>query len=344
MIGSASQDLPFVTVVIPTLNEERSIRPLLESLGCVDKDGRVGSCYSGPHEVFVVDGGSSDRTVEIVGALPAEVGIRVLLNEGKIQAIAVNRAAMTAAPESEYLIRVDAHATYVDGFVDKVVAALIETGADSVVVPLISTASVDAPPFAQAVAAAQRSTLGNGGSAHRLATPTAKWVDHGHHAGFKLSRFRELGGYDHTFAVNEDAEYDIRLSKSGGRILLEPSAVVWYTPRKDLKSLARQYFRYGCGRAATTLKHRVMPRPRQLIPVLALVANLICGLVAPFAPVALVLPATYFAALALASFQSSDGKFPDRISRSLASAAALVTMHMSWGLGFACKVAKSWTS
>src|SRR5499433_595900 len=49
-----------VSVIIPVLNEESRIVEQLESLSAVP----------GIHEVIVVDGGSSDRTVELVRAIP----------------------------------------------------------------------------------------------------------------------------------------------------------------------------------------------------------------------------------------------------------------------------------
>jgi rSAM/selenodomain-associated transferase 2 len=51
-----------VSVIIPTLNEEEFIKPCLESLSFID-----------PDEVIVVDGGSRDRTVEIVKSFGVKV-------------------------------------------------------------------------------------------------------------------------------------------------------------------------------------------------------------------------------------------------------------------------------
>ena len=51
------ESLPFVTIVVPTLNEERYIEACLRSLIDSVRDIRC--------EILVVDGGSSDRTVEL---------------------------------------------------------------------------------------------------------------------------------------------------------------------------------------------------------------------------------------------------------------------------------------
>ena len=55
-----------ISIIIPTLNEERSLKPLLDAIGQQRTD-----C-----EVIVVDGGSQDRTLEIV----RDHGIRTLVS------------------------------------------------------------------------------------------------------------------------------------------------------------------------------------------------------------------------------------------------------------------------
>ncbi len=318
--------LPFVTVVIPVFNEERFILPLLESLGCLGGN----RCLQGPHEIIVADGGSTDRTLEILASIGKDAGIRVINNPDRIQSAGVNLAAREANPAAKYLIRVDAHAVYDPGFIERVARSLEETGASSVVVPLITRPLEGAKGFVWAVTLAQRSKLGNGGSAHRLESTPAHWVDHGHHAGFDIEFFRSMGGYDESFATNEDAEYDVRVLKAGGRIWFEPSAKVWYSPREKALGLARQYYRYGFGRASTTLKHRLFPKPRQMFPVAALGANVLGIAGSAFWPPLLLLPITYFGACFAFLWRANNGgnaKLGEAV-------AAAVIMHMCWAVGF----------
>ena len=133
----------------------------------------------------------------------------------------------------------------------------------SVVVPMRTEG---ATCMQRAIAAAQNSLLGNGGSAHRL-PGWSGFVDHGHHAAFDRKTFLELGGYDETFPFNEDAEFDRRLTTSGRRIFLDGANAIEYYPRDRFRSLSRQYYAFGRGRARTVVKHGAMPRLRQLAPV-----------------------------------------------------------------------------
>src|SRR6185312_4359051 len=115
------------------------------------------------------------------------------------------------------------------------------------------------------------------------------WVDHGHHALFDLDHFFGVGGYDESFRANEDAEFDVRLVRGGGRVWLSGEVRVTYYPRATATSLFRQYLHYGQGRARTLLRHRMRPKLRQLLPAAVFPATLLAplGLLEP----AMALPA-----------------------------------------------------
>jgi dolichol-phosphate mannosyltransferase len=70
------QDIPQVSIIIPTLNEADNIRPLV-----TDICAAVGSSF--PFEILVIDGGSTDGTQEQVRALEPDYPVRVIAWEGK---------------------------------------------------------------------------------------------------------------------------------------------------------------------------------------------------------------------------------------------------------------------
>lgn len=318
----ASKSLPFITIVVPTLNEARYIKPCLTSL--------ISQYPADKQEILVMDGGSSDDTCKIVSSFcESHSSVRLIHNPQRLQSAALNLAASMASASSKILVRADAHAHYAQDFIKKCVSALAETGATSVVVPMY-TQALSSTGLQGAIAAAQSCRLGNGGAAHRT-KPVSGFVEHGHHAAFDLGFFRSIGGYDENFTHNEDAELDVRARKAGGRIWMCAEGSVIYYPRERLSQLALQYYRHGSGRARTLRKHHKKPQLRQIVPV-GILASCIAGVVtAPFAPAEASLVLIYPAICLLWAIAESIRKNEPRLT---AAGLALMTMHLSWAVGF----------
>jgi succinoglycan biosynthesis protein ExoA len=231
----------------------------------------------------------------------------------------------------EYFVRIDAHAGYPPAFCATLLDEAIATGADSVVVAMRTAGH---GTFQLAAAAAQNSPLGNGGSAHRKATsdPNAAgtWVDHGHHALIRVAAFRAVGGYDETFTHNEDAELDVRLGAAGFKIWMTARTWCEYYPRETPGALLRQYLNYGGGRARNVLKHRTVPKVRQMVPLMvapALALSLL-GRISKLATV----PALAWV-LACLSYGALLGVKERKPATALAGPAAMI-MHLGWSAGF----------
>lgn len=315
-----AKNKPFVSIVMPALNEERYISVAIASI--IPRSDEV------EYELLVVDGGSTDRTRAIVESLAASnPRIRVIANEKKIQSAGVNMGAKMSDASSNYIVRADCHLHYPDGFVERCLRRFSDPDVASVVVPMRTEGTTC---MQKAIAAAQNSRLGNGGSAHRLPGRSG-FVDHGHHAAFDRQTFLKLGGYDESFSHNEDAEFDKRVIKSGKRIYLDSEAAITYYPRTTLGSLSRQYFRHGWGRASTLLKHRTRPQMRQMLPPIVLLTCLIALVLAPLNAASLMVPAAYAAASMMWGIGLAVRK--RELCLALSGIAAMV-MHMSWAAGF----------
>lgn len=309
-----------VLVVIPVLNEAKHIETCIRSL--MTGDARLRDAG-----FVVADGGSKDETRAIVERLRSEFpNLSLLDNPKKLQSAAVNLAARQAGQGRQILVRCDAHAVYPANYVMQVADALGSRGVASLVVPMDAAGETC---FQKANAWIVDTPLGSGGSAHR-GGQKSMFVDHGHHAGFDLKSFLDVGGYDETFSHNEDAEFDTRLRQAEGKIFLDAGIRLVYLPRATMALLARQYFNYGKGRARTLMKHGEKPRLRQLIPPATLVACLLGFAIAPFSLWGLILPGGYLAALVLASLAVA---VKHKSLCGLMAGAASATMHMSWSAG-----------
>ncbi|MGF0538951.1 glycosyltransferase family 2 protein [Agrobacterium sp. ES01] len=308
-----------ILIVIPCLNEAAHIEGLLRQLG----RGRANLDAL----IVVADGGSTDGTAQIVTRLTQEIdGLVLLENPKRLQSAAVNLAVDRYGADRDYLIRIDAHGGYPEDYCQMLLREAIDTQADSVAVGM---KTVGDGGFQSAAAVAQNSKLGNGGSKHRDGAG-GQWVDHAHHALMRIDAFRTVGGYDETFSHNEDAELDHRLRRAGFRIWLTGATYMIYYPRKTAAALFRQYMGYGRGRARNLLKHRTLPKLRQMIP-LAVAPVCVGLLLAVFYWIA-ALPFLLWAALCLAYgfWLAVWERYPNGV---LAAVAAMI-MHFAWSTGF----------
>src|SRR5262249_20984515 len=98
---------------------------------------------------------------------------------------------------------------------------------------------------------------------------------------FRRSMLEKVGLYDVKAVTNEDAELQQRILQAGGKVYLSKDVVVHYYPRKSFRLLAKQYFKYGDGRARTLLLHKRFPVMRPLIPFLFVVVGATLILVPP---------------------------------------------------------------
>lgn len=311
-----------VLAVIPALNEARHIETCIRSL-------MAGSPRLREVPMTVADGGSSDDTVAIVEALRAEFpNLSVMHNPKRLQSAALNLAAeQQAGPQTRILVRCDAHSIYPENFILDVAQSLANTGAASLVIPMDA---VGETCFEKGNAWIVDTPLGSGGAAHRGGKASG-WVDHGHHAGFDLEWYKKIGGYDESFSHNEDAEYDARLGKAGGRVYLDAGIRIRYIPRGSITRLAKQYHGYGKGRARNARKHGTRLKLRQSAPIVAFLGSLAGLLVSLVYLPALILPLGYLSILAAASLAVA---VKHKSACGLFAGVAAGTMHMSWAVGF----------
>jgi glycosyltransferase involved in cell wall biosynthesis len=132
------------------LNEEAALPLLLTQL--LDDNSNT--------LIIVADGGSKDRSRVIVADF-AKRHHRICLvdNPKQLQSAGVNAAVMAFAKDHEWLVRIDAHCTYPDRYVQRLLDAAGRHGADTVVVPMVTRGTTC---FQIAAAAAQNSVLRTG--------------------------------------------------------------------------------------------------------------------------------------------------------------------------------------
>lgn len=293
---------------LPTLNEERHVAACLDAV--------VAQSYPAIIEVLVADGGSSDRTREVVADYP-DRRVRLLENPRRIRPAGLNVA--IAAASGEIFVRVDARTVLARDYVERCVEALERTKAAIVGGPMRYTAST-APE--RGLREAMMSRLGAGPAAFRRGGGEGRFVDTVYLGAYRLDTVRALGCYDEWFGGNEDAELAFRAQQAGG-VFLDPAIVSTYAVREGLGPLWRQFRRYGRNRAITIRKHPGSLSARQLaVPALAL------GVLSPWRKPIVAAYAAVVAGRALMEVAQEGA------TEGLVMAAALPTMHAAWAAGF----------
>jgi len=323
-------EAPFCTIVIPCYNEEAHVeRVLRAALGQVYPADRL--------EIFVVDGGSLDRTCEIARALASEDRRIVLLhNRRRFQAAAMNLAIERS--RGDVIVRMDAHADYDPMYVAASVGVLRRTGALNVGGAMRPRGTT---PFQCALAAALRSPLGAGGSPCR--DPEREgYVESVWCGAYRREAFELAGLFDPEARTNEDAELNQRILEVGGRIFQSREVVGHYYPRSTARSLFVQYYHYGVGRARTFRKRGRLPSIRPFLPFASLVAFVLLALLAgvvPFVATLLaVLSSFYGLAVVVEAIRVS---FRDGLRLAPLVAFLFPLMHFAHGVGFAVGLARS---
>ena len=326
--------MPAVAVVMPVLNEENYLEAAV--LAILSQD------YEGPIQVVLALGPSTDRT--------NEVAARICAGDSRVSSVpnptgrtpeGLNAA--LAATTQEIVVRVDAHSELSDGYIRLAVETLQRTGADNVG-GIMGARGVT--KFEKAVAAAMTSPLGVGSASFHTGG-TEGPAETVYLGVFKRSALERVGGYDPAFTRAQDWEMNYRIRATGGTVWFNPDLFVTYRPRPNVFKLAKQYFEYGSWRHEVMRRHpdtrRTKSALRYYAPPLA-VALIVIGKILGSIGFVLnnfydkdsaliwgyIFPIGYLALTLVSSLTL--------VKRARAGALwlpiVLITMQMSWGIGF----------
>lgn len=312
---------PLVSIVIPCLNEEKYIVALLDSLAAQDY---------GPDgiEVLVSDGGSTDRTRELVAAYPSRFRRLELVENARRITVAGLNEGMDAARGDCWII-IGAHSHVRADFVRESVDALRRTGAACVGGPIETIGEGTA---GLAIAAAMSSPFGVGNAKFRYAETEGE-VDTVPFGCYHRKVWEVVGRFDETVDGADEDSYNARLIEAGGKIWLTPAIRSSYYPRRTFKALAKQYWEYGAAKGTLMARGRPL-QPRHFAPSAMVVggpALWLLGRVSRRARWLLRLLALAYAGggmLMASRAAAKNGANP------ALTFAAMATMHVTYGAGF----------
>ena len=317
---------PFISIVVPVRNEERYVERLAVSL--LDQDYPADR-----YEILFADGGSTDRTLELLRKVDGAGRIRVLPNPGRTAPAALNVA--IAASTGEIVTRVDGHSFVAPDYLTQIVAVMEETGAEVVGGPVRMHADT---PFRRALVEALYSPVAVGSVPYRTLAQRTE-VASLQTGSFRRGVLDRVGPFDESLAVVEDLDMNTRIRKAGFRLLLDPSIRFWYLPRRSLAALWRQIYTVGLVKARILRKHPDIFRFKYVLPSVFVVAAAgavaLCAAPLLGAPAALGAAAASFLGLyALVVLAFAASRVPRLGAGAVRLLAIVPTLHVGYGLGF----------
>jgi succinoglycan biosynthesis protein ExoA len=227
---------PFISVIVPCRNEAAYLGACLDSiLDCGYPGDRM--------EVLVADGMSRDGTRELARSYAARDGrVRCIDNPLRITPAALNRGIEEA--RGEVIVRLDAHSTIAPGYLARAVECLESSGAANVG-GVMHTVTRDRGPFAEPIRLALSSRFGVGNSHFRTEVSAPRLVDTVFGGCWPREVFERIGCFNERLERSQDIEFNLRLRRAGGTILLAPGMECNYFARATLLAFLRHNWSNG---------------------------------------------------------------------------------------------------
>ena len=225
-----------VSVIIPCRNEEKYIGKCLDTI--LEQDYPKEKI-----EVLVIDGMSEDRSGKIIKNYSVKFPfIKLSENTKKFTNFAFNIGVKES--RGEIIMIMGAHAGYKKDYISKCVKYLKEYDADNVG-GVMKTLPSQNTIFAKAIAISLSHFFGAGGAYFRTGSKEIKLVDTVFGGCYKKEVFEKVWLFNENLLRSQDMEFNLRLKKAGGKIILAPDIVSYYYPSPTLKEFFLHNFEDG---------------------------------------------------------------------------------------------------
>ena len=322
---------PGVSYVIPVLNEVAYIATAVRTV--LEQD------YSGPAELILALGPSTDGTTELVQRLAADDD-RIIIVFNPETDIPVGLNVAIRASSHPVIVRVDAHSELDPTYTRRAVETLTRTGAANVGGVMLARGKT---PFQSAVARAYNSRFGLGGGSYHGGAEEGP-AESAYLGVLRRDVLDEVNLFDESVRRGEDWELNLRIRNAGHSVWFDPSLEVTYWPRESWSKLVRQFAATGIWRGELVRRYpgrnpwRFFAPPLLVVNVamtMLVVMLQLTGVLRGWPSVLLSViylgPAAYAVLLLLLCFSRAGGPgWSDRWRFFL----VLPTMHLSWGSGF----------
>ncbi len=210
-----------VSVICTLKDEENSVKELIDSILFQSKL---------PDEIVIVDGGSTDRTVEIIKSYIKKISINLIIKEGVNIAEGRNIAIENA--KYDYIASIDAGSWADKDWLKNLLRPFEELEDEE-----DSSVDVVAGFFLPDPKSKYEEVVGE------LLYPKLenmnpdRFLPSGRSIAFKRRCWETVGGYPEWLYTGEDALFDVKLRESGCKFAFAKDAIVYWRPRTTLSGL-----------------------------------------------------------------------------------------------------------
>jgi cellulose synthase/poly-beta-1,6-N-acetylglucosamine synthase-like glycosyltransferase len=253
-----------ISIIIPTKNNGDILGRCLSSIEELDWP-------EDQMEIIIVDGRSTDNTIEIA----KEYGSRVIYEDVGTRGGACNVGVRSV--KGEFIVFTDADCVVPEDWLKNLIKHFNSEDVACVGGPNITPE--DDTNFAKCVGEVLL-FLSKPGSRYGLDMDEVVETFHnsGCNVAYRKSAIEEAGWFNEKLITCEDEELDYRILKKGYRILYTPDAKVDHYRRPTWKGFLKQAYRYAIGRMQAIKLHRKMGRwyhwivPALILSIVALFA------------------------------------------------------------------------
>ncbi|HET8651929.1 MAG TPA: glycosyltransferase family 2 protein [Gaiellaceae bacterium] len=244
-----------ISVIIPMFNEERNIERVVEDIAAQDFEGDL--------EVLVADGGSTDRSRELLVAAAERTGVQLTLIQNPKRLVAHGLNACVGQASGDLIARLDCRSRYPANYLRRLAARAEDTDAWNVAAVL---EPIGRTAMERAVACAMDSPFGGIAWTRHARGREPVEVDTVYIGAYRRIAFEKVGLFDASVVDNHDEDFNLRVRKAGGTIVLDPTLRVRYTPAGSFRGVFARYFAYGFYKPAVMRKHKQVLSARSLVP------------------------------------------------------------------------------
>ncbi len=318
---------PLVSIIIPCRDEEKYIGECLDSI--INQDYPKENL-----EVLVVDGMSEDKTRETIKDYQKRYSfIKLLDNPQKVTPRAMNIGIKNS--RGEIIILVCSHAILDKEFLKWNNYFFNKFKDSDAVGGQLKAISEDRGIVSKSIAFIIDSVFGSGGKRYRTRTKEGFVKDTLPSCAYRRRVFEKIGHIDEELLRGQDAEFNYRLLRKGGKLYFSPKIKSYAYTRSSFPKLWQQQFQYGYFKVKMTEKIGHQLILKQHLPALFVLGLIVAGILGiffrPLFYLFLLIIGLYFLLDIVFSLQIS---FKNGLKYFFPCLISFFLFHFSYGLGF----------